>query len=212
MDRLSWLTTSVLVYEPKCGGGGGCKASATEHSCANGAQTNFGDLTPYLIYGGKTQLAETWKYFDLESAIKNAKLLLMTCNFRSRVFVFFLYHDLYPTRTLSFLLLVLLSLLLSHFQAHHYVGEKGCVVGGGGGCRPETMSPPPSQGLLVLRPLNWPLCSRFPAVSPEMEFMDINQLFTVSSTGGFLKKIILFSGFKSPYRKIREIRKLESCH
>jgi hypothetical protein len=33
------------------GGRGGCGASANEHSCALGAQINFGDLTPYLTYG-----------------------------------------------------------------------------------------------------------------------------------------------------------------
>jgi hypothetical protein len=49
--RLSWLTNSALVYEPKCGGGGDCWVSANEYSWAHGAQINFGDLTPYLTYG-----------------------------------------------------------------------------------------------------------------------------------------------------------------
>ncbi len=32
---LSWLTNSVLVYEPKCGGGAGvCGVSANANSCA----------------------------------------------------------------------------------------------------------------------------------------------------------------------------------
>ncbi len=47
--RLSWMTNSALVYEPKWGGGG-CGFSANEYSYALGAQTNFGDLTPYLTY------------------------------------------------------------------------------------------------------------------------------------------------------------------
>ncbi len=47
--RLSWLTNSALVYEPKCGGWI-CGVSANEYSCAHGAQINFGDLTPYLTY------------------------------------------------------------------------------------------------------------------------------------------------------------------
>ncbi len=44
--RLSWLTNSALVYEPNCvrKGGGGCRVSANEYSCAHRAQRNFGDL------------------------------------------------------------------------------------------------------------------------------------------------------------------------
>jgi hypothetical protein len=49
--RLSWLTNSALVYEPKSGGIGGCRVSANMYSCAHGAQINFGNLTPYLTYG-----------------------------------------------------------------------------------------------------------------------------------------------------------------
>jgi hypothetical protein len=48
--RLSWLTNSALVYEPKCRGGGGCEVSANEYSCGHGAQINLGDLNPYLTY------------------------------------------------------------------------------------------------------------------------------------------------------------------
>jgi hypothetical protein len=55
--RLSWLTNSALVYEPKCvrKGGGGVEGSLSqpEYSCANGAQRNFGDLTQKLTYDGK---------------------------------------------------------------------------------------------------------------------------------------------------------------
>jgi hypothetical protein len=55
--RLSWLTNSTLVYEPKCGGKGvNCGASANEYSCAQGAQLNFGDMTAYLIYGSFSPL------------------------------------------------------------------------------------------------------------------------------------------------------------
>ncbi len=50
--RLSWLTNSALVCEPKCGGEGGCcGVSANDYSCAHGAQINFKVLTPYLTYG-----------------------------------------------------------------------------------------------------------------------------------------------------------------
>jgi hypothetical protein len=43
---------------PNAGEGGcGCGASANEYSCAHGAQINFGDLTPYLTYGGKSIIA-----------------------------------------------------------------------------------------------------------------------------------------------------------
>jgi hypothetical protein len=53
--RLSWLTNSALVYEPKCGWAGGCGVSANEYSCAavhnaHGAQINFGDIAPYITY------------------------------------------------------------------------------------------------------------------------------------------------------------------
>ncbi len=47
--RLSWLTNSALVHEPKCVGGGGFGVSASER-LYTGAQINFGDLTPYLIW------------------------------------------------------------------------------------------------------------------------------------------------------------------
>ena len=57
--------------------------------------------------------------------------------------------------------------------------------------------------------------------NPEMEFLDIN-LTKVSrllihaihslSTGGFLKRIRLYSGFLKYIQKIRETRKLESIH
>ncbi len=51
--RLSWLTNSALVYEPKCGGGAGITGLFNEYSCAprRRAQINFGDLTLYLTYG-----------------------------------------------------------------------------------------------------------------------------------------------------------------
>ncbi len=57
--RLSWLTKSAFLYEPKCGekGSGGYGVSATEYSCAHGAQINFGNLTPYLIYGWDTRIS-----------------------------------------------------------------------------------------------------------------------------------------------------------
>jgi hypothetical protein len=49
--RLSRMTNSSLVYEPKHGGKGGWGVSANEDSSAHGAQSILGDLTPYLIYG-----------------------------------------------------------------------------------------------------------------------------------------------------------------
>ncbi len=57
--------------------------------------------------------------------------------------------------------------------------------------------------------------------SPDMEFLDINltedsSLLLHAIHSSFyladLKKNILFSGFKNPYKKIRETRKLESIH
>ncbi len=50
--RLSWLTNSALVYEPKCGerGGGGLWGLSQSVQLYTGAQINFGDLSPYLTY------------------------------------------------------------------------------------------------------------------------------------------------------------------
>ncbi len=58
--RLSWLTNSALVYEPKCGGRGSCGVSANEYSCTHGAQISFWDPTPYLTYG--TSFVRCWKW------------------------------------------------------------------------------------------------------------------------------------------------------
>jgi hypothetical protein len=53
--RLSWLTNSVLVYEPKCGGGVGVAGSQPMSTAVlyTVAQINFGDLTPYLTHVSK---------------------------------------------------------------------------------------------------------------------------------------------------------------
>jgi hypothetical protein len=50
--RLSWLTNSALVYEPKCGGRGGVSGSQSMSTAVQytGAQINFGELNPHLIY------------------------------------------------------------------------------------------------------------------------------------------------------------------
>jgi hypothetical protein len=49
--RLSWLTNSALVYEPKCRGGGGCRGLSQSVQLYTGAQINFWDLTPFLTNG-----------------------------------------------------------------------------------------------------------------------------------------------------------------
>jgi hypothetical protein len=41
--RLSWLSNSALVYDPKC-------VRRGVSCCTHGAQINFGDLTQYFIY------------------------------------------------------------------------------------------------------------------------------------------------------------------
>ncbi len=45
-------------HEPKCGGGGGCAASANEYSC-NGAQINFTGPIPYLIHVSTVNTSST---------------------------------------------------------------------------------------------------------------------------------------------------------
>jgi hypothetical protein len=50
--RLSWLTNSALVCEPKCGGGS-CGFSANEYSCIHRSPNKLGrsTVTTYLTYG-----------------------------------------------------------------------------------------------------------------------------------------------------------------
>ncbi len=51
--RLSWLTNSALVYEPKCGGERGELRGISQWvQLYTGAQINFGDLTLYSTYAG----------------------------------------------------------------------------------------------------------------------------------------------------------------
>jgi hypothetical protein len=46
--RLSWLTNTALVYEPKCGGRGGVAGSQSMSTAVQRSPINFGDITPYL--------------------------------------------------------------------------------------------------------------------------------------------------------------------
>ncbi len=48
--RLSWLTNSALVYEPKSGGEGELRGLSQWVQLYTGAQINFRDQTPYLTY------------------------------------------------------------------------------------------------------------------------------------------------------------------
>jgi hypothetical protein len=52
------------------------------------------------------------------------------------------------------------------------------------------------------------------AADPEMEFLDINLTKDLSPNfyWRILKKCILFSGFKNPYKKISDTRKREVIH
>ncbi len=67
--RLSWLTNSALLYEPKCGVRGGGVAGSRPISTAvlaavpyTGAQINFGELTPYLkVPSG--QIGSAWECY-----------------------------------------------------------------------------------------------------------------------------------------------------
>jgi hypothetical protein len=53
--RLSWLTNSALVYEPKCGERGELRGLKPMSTAYKGAQINFEDLTPYLTYAFTTE-------------------------------------------------------------------------------------------------------------------------------------------------------------
>jgi hypothetical protein len=92
--RLSWLTNSALVGEPKCGRGGrGFLVSANGYSCAHVAQTNFGDLAPYLTYGPvhrvhKVATAAFWRTFSDEGKIGARPSPLITFTITSKVAVY----------------------------------------------------------------------------------------------------------------------------
>jgi hypothetical protein len=56
--RLSLLTNSALVYEPKCGGRGELRGLSQWIQLNTGAQINFEDLTSYLTYGLNLKLSD----------------------------------------------------------------------------------------------------------------------------------------------------------
>jgi hypothetical protein len=59
--RLSWLTNSALVYDPKClerRGGGELRGLSQRVQLYTGAQINLGDLTPYLTCKCSTPIHE----------------------------------------------------------------------------------------------------------------------------------------------------------
>jgi hypothetical protein len=72
--RLSWLTNSVLVYKPKCGGGVAGSHSMSTCSCERGVQKNFGDLTVYLTYA---KLKEPKIYQEMRARILGRKTALL---------------------------------------------------------------------------------------------------------------------------------------
>ncbi len=66
--RLSWLTNSALVREPKCGGWGvRLRGLSQWESCAHGGQINCEYLTPYLTY-------------DLRYSMSLPKVYIADCN------------------------------------------------------------------------------------------------------------------------------------
>ncbi len=73
--RLSWLTNSALVYEPKCGGRD-FGASTNKYSCAHEVQINFGDLTPYLTYAYIIELNVTCYPTEYKMCIADPSLRL----------------------------------------------------------------------------------------------------------------------------------------
>jgi hypothetical protein len=64
------------------------------------------------------------------------------------------------------------------------------------------------------------MCLLFLPFCPELKFLDkltkdlslLHHAIHSPIYWGILKKTILFSGFKKPYKKFREIRELESIH
>jgi hypothetical protein len=69
--RLSWLTNSALVYEPKFGGKGGVAGSQPMSTfvLCTWSPKNFEDQTPYLTYG----FADPMKSWNADPNLEESK-------------------------------------------------------------------------------------------------------------------------------------------
>ncbi len=68
--RLSWLTNSVLVYEPKCGGEVGVAGSQQMSTAVHlEPQIKFVNLTPYLTFG----MELSYRFYQCEVVVKNRR-------------------------------------------------------------------------------------------------------------------------------------------
>ncbi len=79
--RLSWLTNSALVYEPKCGERGEITGLQPMVQLYTGAQINVGDLTPYLTYGKNKNV------FHKNVLFKYAKFSAFKSYLKTKIFV-----------------------------------------------------------------------------------------------------------------------------
>jgi hypothetical protein len=67
--RRSWLTNSVLVYEPKCGGSGGGTGSQPMSTAVHKSPNKIGDLTPFLTSASDQRHAFSATYNAIHRAL-----------------------------------------------------------------------------------------------------------------------------------------------
>jgi hypothetical protein len=75
--------SSILADHLRGEGGGGCGVSANEYSCANGAQINFRDLTPYLTYAQLVRICVLLKLLLPDACVSHVE---STFNFLKKKF------------------------------------------------------------------------------------------------------------------------------
>ncbi len=91
--RLSWLTDSALVYEPKLGGEGGVVGSQPMSTAVHRSPNKLGYLTPYLTYAWLAQD----KSLERKGAfrkINSCRKVLFEVNFQTKRFCIAFYMSL----------------------------------------------------------------------------------------------------------------------
>ncbi len=119
--RLSWLTNSALVYEPKCRGGGGSLSEWEQ--LYTGAQIKFGYLTPYLTYDHKCRCMLNRRHRTALSSF-NKKITFMLWLIVILYILVCNMHSFYCV--IRFTVLSLIILGSGTYQSVNILNEKHC--------------------------------------------------------------------------------------